>query len=134
MSEHDVVEREEIAVQFVSVPDGLEHIRAAWGELESALGSLRGRRFWGAFFPERDEYRACVELRRGDEPLDSLATGTLPGGRYARARLRGRPPAVYARIGPTFECLLDRVQHDASRPSLEHYRRYDEIDVLLPVA
>jgi Integron-associated effector binding protein len=133
MSEHDVVEREEIAVQFVPVPDGLEGIRAAWDELESALGSLHGRHFWGAFYPDRDEYRACVELRDGDEPLASLASGTLPGGRYARTRLRGEPPAVYGLIGPAFDQLLQTAQHDASRPSLEHYRRFDEIDVLLPV-
>jgi hypothetical protein len=29
MTEHDVVDREEIGVQSVAVPDGLEHIRAA---------------------------------------------------------------------------------------------------------
>jgi hypothetical protein len=57
----------------------------------------------------------------------------LPGGRYLRARLRGDPPGVYEQIGPTFEELTRGRKPDISRPSLEHYRRYDEIDLLLPV-
>jgi hypothetical protein len=133
MSEPAVVEREETAVQFVAVPDGIEHIRRAWNELEAAVGSLGGRRFVGAYYAETDEYRACVELRPGDEPVPGLATGTLPGGRYLRARLRGEPPAVYERIGPTFQELLAGAESDPGRPSLELYRRHDEIDLLLPL-
>ena len=133
MSEPAVVEREEIAVQFVAVPDGIEHIPRAWDELETAVGSLRGRHFFGAYYPETDTYRACVELREGDAPVPGLESGTLPGGRFLRARLRGDPPGVYERIGPTFEELLAVAAHDSGRPSLEHYRRLDEIDLLLPV-
>jgi hypothetical protein len=132
MSGFTEVEREEIAVQFVRVPDGFEHIRRAWDELE-ALVDLHGRHFYGAFDPVANEYRACVEVREGDEPVPDLESGTLPGGRYLRARLRGEPPVVYERIGPTFEELeRERIQ-DESRPSLEWYRRRDEIDLLLPI-
>ncbi|HEX5174526.1 MAG TPA: GyrI-like domain-containing protein [Gaiellaceae bacterium] len=126
------VEREEIAVQFVRVPDGLEHIRRAWNELEAVV-ALRGRRFYGAFDPVADDYRACVEVREGDELAPGLEAGRLPGGLYLRARLRGEPPAVYERIGPTFAELVRARKPDESRPSLEHYRRHDEIDLLLPV-
>ncbi|HUZ15201.1 MAG TPA: GyrI-like domain-containing protein [Gaiellaceae bacterium] len=132
MSEFDEIEREEIAVQFVRVADGLATIRRAWDELEAVV-ALRGRHFYGAFDPVAGDYRACVEVREGDELVDGLESGTLPGGRYLRARLRGDPPAVYERIGPTFEALEQERKQDTSRPSLEHYRRYDEIDVLLPV-
>ena len=132
MSEFAEVERDEIAVQFVRVPDGLEHIRRAWDELEAVV-DLRGRRFYGAFDPVADDYRACVELREGDEPVPGLEHGTLPGGRYLRARLRGEPPGIYGRIGPMFEQLTQNTKPDLSRPSLEHYRRRDEIDLLLPV-
>jgi hypothetical protein len=133
LNESLTVEREEIAVQYVRVDDGIGEIRRAWDELEAAVGSLRGRRFYGAFYPHTDEYRACVELRPGDEPLPSLALGRLPGGRYLRARLRGNPPAVYEQIGPTFEELARLAEPDHRRPSLEFYRRFDEIDLLLPV-
>jgi hypothetical protein len=50
------VERDEIAVQFVRVPDGLEHIRRAWDELEAVV-DLHGRHFYGAFDPMADDYR-----------------------------------------------------------------------------
>ena len=132
MSDFSEVEREEIAVQFVRVPDGIEHIRRAWDELEAVV-ALRGRRFYGAFDPVAEDYRACVEMRDGDELVPGLESGTLPGGRYLRARLRGDPPGVYERIGPTFEELTRERKPDLSRPSLEHYRRYVEIDLLLPI-
>ena len=132
MSELAEVERHEIAVQFVRVPDELAHIRRAWDELEAVV-DLHGRHFYGAFDPVANDYRACVEVREGDEPVPGLESGTLPGGRYLRARLRGEPPAVYERIGPTFGELTQKAKPDPSRPSLEHYRRRDEIDLLLPI-
>jgi hypothetical protein len=132
MSDFTEVERDEIAVQFVRVPDGLEHIRRAWNELEAVV-ELRGRHFYGAFDPVANDYRACVEVGEADELAPGLETGKLPGGRYLRARLCGDPPAVYERIGPTFDELVQAHKPDESRPSLEHYRRYDEIDLLLPV-
>jgi hypothetical protein len=132
VSEFDEIERQEIAVQFIRVPDGLEHIRRAWSELE-AIVPLRGRHFYGAFDAVADDYRACVEVRGGDDLLPGLESGTLPGGRFLRARLHGDPPGIYERIGPTFGELTQERQPDTSRPSLEHYRRHDEIDLLLPI-
>ena len=132
MSEFSEIERNEIAVQFVRVPDGLANIRRAWDELESVV-ALRGRHFYGAFDPVANDYRACVEVREGDELAQALESGTLPGGWYLRARLRGNPPGLYERIGPTFDELEKQAKPDTGRPSLEHYRRHDEIDVLLPI-
>jgi hypothetical protein len=132
MSDFTEVEREEIAVQLVRAPDGLEEIGRAWNELEAVV-SLRGRHFYGAYDPIADDYRACVEVREGDELVPGLDNGTLPGGRYLRARLRGEPPALYERIKPTFDELMRHAKPDETRPSLEHYRRHDEIDLLLPI-
>jgi Integron-associated effector binding protein len=132
MSDFTEIEREAIAVQCIRVPDELEHIRRAWDELET-LVALRGRHFYGAFDPVANDYRACVEVRAGEKLVPGLESGTLPGGRYLRARLHGEPPAVYERIGPTFDELTRQTKPDTSRPSLEHYRRRDEIDLLLPI-
>ncbi|HEY2354688.1 MAG TPA: GyrI-like domain-containing protein [Gaiellaceae bacterium] len=132
MTDFDEVERDEIAVQFVRVPDGVEHIRRAWDELEAVV-SLRGRHFYGAFDPVANDYRACVEIRDGDELVDGLESGMLPGGRYLRARLSGEPPALYERIGPTFDEMAREHAPDESRPGLEYYRRHDEIELLLPI-
>ena len=96
---------------------------------------LRGRKFFGAFDPSTREYRVCVQVREGDDPAAlGLESGTLPGGRYLRARLRGDPPEVYERIGPTFAALVKAARPDKTRPSIEFYRHRDEIDLLLPVA
>ena len=132
MNEFAEVERNEMAVQFVRGLDELADIRRAWAELEAAV-ALCGRRFYGAFDPTANDYRACVEVREGDELVPGLDSGTLPGGRYLRARLRGDPPGVYERIAPTFDELLRQAKPDVSRPSLEYYRRNDEIDLLLPI-
>jgi len=132
MSEFSEVEWDEIAEQFVRGLDELADIRRAWAELEAAV-ALCGRRFYGAFDPAANDYRACVEVREGDEPAPGLESGTLPGGRYLRARLHGDPPGVYERIAPTFEELTRQAKPDESRPSLEYYRRNDEIDLLLPI-
>lgn len=132
MMDFDEIDRDEIAIQFVRVPDGLEHIRRAWDELEAVV-DLHGRHFYGAFDPVADDYRACVEVREGDELVPSLENGTLPGGRYLRVRLHGEPPAVYERIGPTFEEMMQEAKPDTNRPGLEYYRRRDEIDLLLPI-
>jgi hypothetical protein len=132
MNDFTEVERKEIAVQCVRVPDGLPHIRRAWDELEAVV-DLHGRHFYGAFDPVAEDYRACVQVREGDELAPGLESGTLPAGRYLRARLRGEPPGIYERIGPTFEELTRHTKPDETRPSLEWYRRHDEIDLLLPI-
>jgi len=129
-----LVERDEIAVMFRRTADELTAIRRGWTELEEAVGSLRGRKFYGAFDEARGEYRACVQLRDDDDPAAlGLEVGVLPGGRYARRRLRGEPPALYELIGPTFKRLAERPDNDPNRPGIEYYRRHDLIDLLLPV-
>lgn len=132
MSEFSEVERDEVAVQFVRGRDELADIRRVWNELEAVV-ALCGRRFYGAFDAAANDYRACVEVREGDEIVPGLESGTLPGGRYLRARLHGDPPGVYERIAPTFDELLRQAKPDVTRPSLEYYRRNDEIDLLLPI-
>jgi hypothetical protein len=132
MTEFAEVEREEMAVQFVRVLDGLDEIGRAWNELEAVV-ALRGRHFYGAYDPVANDYRACVEVREGDDLVPGLESGALPGGRYLRARLRGDPPGIYERIKPTFDALVSQAKPDERRPSLEWYRRHDEIDLLLPI-
>jgi hypothetical protein len=132
--EQPIVDREEVRVMFKRTADKQEAITRTWSEVEAAIGSLRGRKFYGTFDPETREYRVCVQWREGDDP-DSLGLeeGTIAGGRYARERLEGQPPALYGLIRPTFERLAKRPDIDPSRVSVEFYRRHDLIDLLLPV-
>jgi hypothetical protein len=130
----DRVERADTPVMFLRAEDSPVGITAAWTQLESCFDSLKGRKFFGAFEPESGEYRACVEVQPGDDAARlGLEEGVLAGGSYARARLRGEPPGVYAEIEPAFEELAKRPDRDDARPSIEFYRRRDEIDLLLPV-
>ncbi len=95
-----LIERAEIHVMFVRTSDEPIEIRRGWERLE-ALVSLRGRKFFGAFDASTREYRACVQVREDDDPAAlGLESGTLPGGRYLRARLRGEPPEVYDGSAP----------------------------------
>ena len=95
MTDFTEIERDEIAVQFVRVPDGLEHIRRAWDELEAAV-PLRGRHFYGAFDPVADDYRACVEVRRSRRPR--ARARVRHAARRPRSCARGytatRPPST----------------------------------------
>jgi hypothetical protein len=121
-----LVERQVTPVLFVTCEDEIEAIRAAWDRLEAVV-PLKGRRFFGAAYAD-GTYRACVQRVDG-EPAGALEEGELPGGRYQRERLRGEPPEVYDRIAPAVDALGPG---DPSRPVIEHYRRRDEIDVLVP--
>ena len=129
-----IVERESVRVMFRRTSDKQEAITRAWAELEAAVGSLRGRKFYGVFDPATREYWVCVQRREDDDPESlGLEDGTLSGGRYARQRLEGDPPGVYRLIQPTFDQLAERPDIDPSRPSIEFYRRHDVIDLLLPI-
>lgn len=113
--------------------DEIAEIQRGWTRIEE-LVPPRGRRFYGTFDPITDEYRACVEVKEGDDPSTlGLELGTIPGGRYMRARLRGEPPGVYSGIGATFQAMLKRIAADKTRPQIEFYRARNEIDLLLPV-
>jgi hypothetical protein len=130
----DEVEREPVEVMFLRTRDDPADMGPAWQRLEGLVGT-RGRKFFGAFYPSTKEYRVCVQIKEGDDAgALGLETDTLPGGCYLRERIRGEPPALYERIAPTFQELLNHATSDEARPSIEFYRRHDEIDLLLPLA
>ena len=128
----DEVTLDELPV-FVVAKDGDpgEAAGAAFSQLEAALPSLRGRRFYGYYEPNARRYFACVVAQ--DDDAVALDRSILPGGAYARARLRGQPPELYARIGDTFDSVAKSVAADSARPWLEYYRSENEVDVLVPV-
>jgi hypothetical protein len=132
------VTREPVSVAYLQTGDNVANIQATWPRLEELVGTLRGRHFYGSFDPIAGVYRACVVVGDDDdlpaEAQQTLSRGVLPGGDYLRLRLRGEPPEVYELLGPAFDHLTSMETPDHSRPSLEHYRRHNEIDALLPVA
>ncbi|WP_350270726.1 AraC family transcriptional regulator [Brevibacterium sp. CBA3109] len=115
------------------VPLNLPAIQRAWPEFESSFDSLRGRRMMGLFYDDLGVYRmASVRLDRDVNNDLNLDETVVPGGSYLRLRLRGRAPEIYEQIAPAFDVLFAFVDHDASRPHIEYYRRAGEIDCLVP--
>ena len=125
-----MVERDAVPVMFKRVADEEDAIGQGISDVEAVIGSLRDRKCYGAFAD--GEYRVCVQIREGDDPtVLGLEAGELPGGRYARVRLKGSE--VSRLTTPTFERLAQRPDHDPSRPGIEFYRRHDVIELLLPI-
>ena len=121
-------------MMFLEVPDEPVDIGRAWAQLEEILGSLRGRKFLGTFDGATGRYRAGVQLLADDDPdALGLRTALVPGGPYLRARIRGEPPELYERIPSVFAELEAAATRDNERPGIEFYRRWNEVDLLLPL-
>ena len=98
------------------------------------MGSRRGRKFYGVSNPLAGTYRACVEQREGERAEElGLKQGVVEGGSYVRMRLKETPPTLYDRIMAVFEELQEANSRDRSRPRVEYYRRWGEVDLLMPV-
>ncbi len=90
------VDREEVRVMFRRTAPEQEAITRTWSEVEAVIGSLRGRKFYGAFDPATNEYLVCVQRRDDDAPEAlGLEEKTLPAGGMHAGGLRGsRPPST----------------------------------------
>ena len=129
----DLVCREAIRVMQASCPDELPEIQKLWPWFEDLVG-LRGRKMYAAVDLTTATYSACTAVRPDEDPESlGLQVGELPGGQFRRGRLRGEPPEVYAFIGPGFEELQSTSRTDETRPLIEFYKRYDAIELLVPV-
>ena len=132
---YDVVDREPVAVLYAAAAGEPDRIPAAAARAFAALEAAippRGRKLYGYWAPAAGEYRACYARREGDDAEAlGLSEDVLPGGRYARLRLRGEN--AFAEIGPSFAALSGEVPIEDERHWLEFYRRHDEVDLLVPV-
>ena len=107
-----------------------EQAPKAFAALEATMATLRGRHFYGAVID--GTYRACVARHADDPDPPPHPTWVLPGGRYLRHRFPDWQ-ANLAQIGPSFMTLTQRPDFDATRPCIEHYRRRDELLLLVPL-
>jgi hypothetical protein len=125
--------REASPIVLRRVADELPAIQRGWAEFEELVG-LRGRKFYGVVDQDTGEYLVATAVRNGD-PADrwGLETGELAGGAYLRTVLHGEPPDVYTKIGPTVAHLHTLAEPDPTRHDVEFYRRYDEIELWMPV-
>jgi hypothetical protein len=110
--------------------------RKAFGELESKLAALHGRRFWGCVFVKNgipESYYASVERIASDQPKElGLEEGSVPAGRYVQRKLLDWPTKLHL-IPGIFEELVRDHPPEVGRPSLEFYRSQKELRLYLPV-
>ena len=110
---------------------------AAMAIVESKLPTLKGRKFYGTFrpMPEGEEYFACVARMGSDDPAQlGLETGEIPGGWYARRKIRDWERDI-TQLAVQFKDMVRVLGEnvDPSRPDIEFYRSQAEMLVFVPV-
>jgi hypothetical protein len=125
----------EIPIMYLETRDLSNQIPATFIDLESRLDTLQGRKFYGTFNDMDGIYQACVAIQEGDDPASlGLKVGVIAGGLYARAKVMDWAKNV-KKIGEQFEQLAEdyKGRIDNTRPSIEFYRRHNEVICLLPI-
>ena len=121
---------DDIEVMYIEADGGTDGATDAMQELEGRLQSLKGRKFYGTFL--NGQYRACVALQDDDSPTElGLKTWVIPGGKFARRRMENYMERI-PEIGRTFQSMVEETTPDATRPSVEYYRRHNELILYLP--
>ena len=125
-------------VARVQAPGGPEGAPDAFMRLEERMESLRGSRMYGLLYPgEPTAYYAC--LRLDDDHSDDLGfdRAEVPGGLYGRRFVRdweneiSELPEIFDQLQA--DLLEAGFIRDVTRPSLEFYRRSNELLIMVPV-
>lgn len=119
---------------IVGVKDVSKAVDLVEGKLDH---KLTGRKCFGVSTEDESglHYRACVSILEGDDPVAlGLEVMEIPGGKYAKDRIR---PWDYAKDVPLliskFEEMAKEYEADNTRPSIEFYRRHDDLILYLPI-
>lgn len=125
----------DMPVMFVYSKNAAKGGKKAFDELESRLSSMRHRKFYGVLegSPESGIFRACVEIMDTDNPKQlGLETWTVPGGKYARRKIKNWLDNLY-QIKPTFDEMKKEYIYDSLRPTIEFYYRENILYLYLPI-
>jgi DNA gyrase inhibitor GyrI len=130
----DIRELTDIPVLCVKAAGGLNGIKEAWERVEEPLESLQGRKFYGTYLYEAEDYRACFRARSDDPEFEGLERWVIPGGRYARRKLTDWREDT-SQIGKAFDEMTHYFgeEGDAERPSIEFYRSQNEVILYFPI-
>ena len=75
---------------FRRTTDDQQAITHTWADVDAAIGSLKGRKFYGAFSVTTGEYWVCVQLREVGGRVSSRTSSSAKGARpCTRARKTG---------------------------------------------
>ena len=138
MEKSNLIEFENKKVLYVRTSDIPSSVPKTFSKLESHLPTLKGRKFYGAYFYNQGnpEYWACVEIKEGDNLNNpELEIGILPGGKYASRKLKNwsDEKAIPKKIVGTFEEMSKEFEVDRERPEIEFYRSQSELILMMPV-
>lgn len=133
-----VLEAEPIEVIRIVAEGGVAGAGEAMHQLEERMGrNLKGRRMYGVYNAEEDEYSACLKID-DEHPNDfGLEHWAIPGGRYARSKVQDWQEKI-PEFGNLFRELGDLaiaqgLSVDPSRPTIEFYRSLKEVHLLVAV-
>ena len=116
-----------ITVKAKSFPEG---IRAAWQEIESKR-KIKGRKAYGVLH-QGEYFAGLVSDGELEERVAGLPVIEVAGGPCARIKLEDWQQNI-GQIGLLFAQMAAKHEVDPSRPSLEFYRSFTELHLLLPV-
>ena len=130
-----ITQLEAIKTMYVVSENGLAGSKKAFETLEKPLSTLKGRKFYGLYYPQTDTYLACTRLIiETDQPkLWGFKIMEIPGGKYLQAKIKDWERNT-KRIGETFSQMAQDNQVDPDRPSIEFYRSQKELILYLPVS
>lgn len=129
-----MLESEE-SLMCLESPNGPQNAAKTFEKLESRLGSLRGRKFYGLFKEEngRETYLACTRAEEGEDPeRPGFISILLPIGKYDREKLADWENNI-EKIPLVFREMRERNIVDESRFSVEFYRSQKELFLMLPI-
>jgi hypothetical protein len=116
-----------ITVKAKSFPEG---IRASWQELETKR-KIKGRKAYGLIYGN-EYFAGLVSDGELEERVTGLHVVEVPGGPWARIKVEDWNQKT-GQIGPLFAQMATEHEVDLSRPSMEFYRSFTELHLLLPV-
>jgi len=122
-----------VLVMTVKAEGGTRGANEAFELLRSKLPTMRGRRFYGIYYPSTGEYRACVEKKQGERAESyGLEAWTIPGGAYLTRKVDDWDSKL-SEMPKMFEELVGNDTVDRTRPSVEFYRSQRELVLYMPV-
>jgi len=122
-----------VHVMTVKAAGGTRGANEAFELLRSRLLPMKGRRFYGLYYPSTCEYRACVAKVKGERAEDyGLEAWTIPGGVYLTRKVNDWASKL-SELPRMFEEMVGNDTVDRTRPSVEFYRSRMELVLYMPV-
>lgn len=125
----------EVTLMCLKSPDGPQSSAKTFDRLESALSTLKGRKFYGLVKSEgvQDDYFACVKIEEEDDPKSlGFERIVLSKGKYDREMIAEWERNVDL-IPEIFGKMEARNIVDNNRFSVEYYRSQRELFLMLPI-